>query len=73
MAPAWMADNRGGGEVVVDVTVERDQNVFLGMSVNDAEDREIGEWVVDEAEQIEEFFEMVDRAREDWKRLKGET
>lgn len=71
--PAWLESNSsGGGEVALDVVVERDDGIFLGVSVTDGADREIGEWVTNEDRHIEEFFDMVAEARKDWERLKAE-
>ena len=68
-----MANNRtGGGTFEVDVVIERDQGIFLGLNVSH-EGTDVVDAYTTDAKEIEHFFDEVATAKADYERLKGQA
>lgn len=66
-----VSNNGGHGprKAELEIVVESDSMVFLGVTLNDPDGNVVVDYYTADAEAIEEFFDDVDRAKADFERL----
>lgn len=65
-----MDNNSGHGTFEVDVIIERDQGIFLGLNVSHAGGGDVVDAYTTDPGEIAQFFQEVAEAKADWERLK---
>lgn len=64
--------NDGSGFAQVEVTVERDEDLFLGLLVTREDGEEVVDMVTTDADDIDRFFAEVREAEAKWHALAGD-
>lgn len=63
--------NRSGNDIVVDIDVEKDQDVFLSMAGSKPSGHEIFEYIITDPDEVEYFFQTVAEAKEKWEKYQA--
>jgi hypothetical protein len=66
-------NSRGGGTYDITIAAERDDGVFLGITIDDTDFNTVIDAVTTDPAEIEQFFREVEAAKQEYARLVAES